>query len=111
MKANALGVVTDAEDIASVNLPVLVSSLPEALQKAVDGVKQGDFRLYSGPKGMYYAVFAASVIPEQAKPFEEVSQSIRKTVINEQLNKSLEAWTAKLRAAYTVKVYLTESEH
>jgi hypothetical protein len=110
MKANADGIVTDAEELADENMPVLVPSLPAELRKEVDGAKPGDFRLYSRPNGLYYVVLIAEDIPERAQPFEAVSQQIRTKIINEQLNKSLDDWAAKLRGAYAVTIYLSESE-
>jgi PPIC-type PPIASE domain len=111
MRANTAGVVADAPQIASPSLPVFVSSLSEGLQEAIAGTKQGDYRLYDGPYDFSYVVFIAQDVPEQATPFPDVSSRIMKTVAREQINKSLQAWTAKLRDAYAVKVYLSESEH
>lgn len=110
MKANADGIVTDAEDLPAANVPLIVSSLPEGLRKEVEGTKPGDFRLYNAPNGLFYVVLVAAMVPEQVRPFEAVSQQIRTKLINDQIAKSLEDWAAKLRGAYTVTVYLSESE-
>ncbi len=111
MKANAVGMVTDAGELTGGRIPVLVSSLPEGLRKAVDGASPGDYRLYSAPQGPFYAVLITQVIPEQVQPLEEVSQKVRFLVSREQLNKSLQTWAAKLRDAYTVKIYLGDKQH
>ena len=55
-------------------------------------------------------VLVATVVPEDVQPFEVVSKQIRTKIINEQITKSLEEWSAKLRDAYTVTVYLSETE-
>jgi parvulin-like peptidyl-prolyl isomerase len=111
MKANAGGVVTDAEELPAANVPMIVSSLPEGLQKEIEGSKEGDIRLYvAPPKGLFYVVLVATVVPEDVQPFEVVSKQIRTKIINEQITKSLEEWSAKLRDAYTVTVYLSETE-
>jgi parvulin-like peptidyl-prolyl isomerase len=110
MKANAAGIVTDAEELPAANVPLVVTSLPEGLQKGLEGAKEGDFRLYSAPKGLFYVVLVAQLVPEDVQPFEAVSQQIRAKVINEQITKSLEEWSAKLKGAYSVKIYLSESE-
>jgi parvulin-like peptidyl-prolyl isomerase len=110
MKANADGVVTDAEDLPAANVPLIVPSLPEGLRKEIEGAKKGDFRLYSAPNGLFYVVLVAGMVPEDVRPFEAVSPQIRTKIINEQITKSLEEWAAKLRGAYAVTVYLSESE-
>jgi len=110
MKANAAGVVTDAEELQAANVPVIVTSMPEGLQKGIEGAKEGDFRLYNAPKGLHYVVLVAGVVPEDVQPFEAVSKQIGMKIINEQITKSLEEWSAKLRDAYAVQVYLSESE-
>lgn len=109
LKTNFDGAVPDAGDIVSPAALVVVNTMPRDLQKAVDGAKAGDFRLYSGANGMHYAVLVTDVVPEKTQPFEEVRAKARTAVINEQLKKELDAWAAKLREAYTVKVYLEAS--
>jgi parvulin-like peptidyl-prolyl isomerase len=111
MKANAAGMATDAGELTGGRIPVVVTSLPEGLRKAVDGASPGDYRLYSAPQGPFYAVLITQVIPEKVQSLEEVSQKIRFLVNREQLNKSLQTWAAKLRDAYTVKIYLGDKQH
>ncbi len=111
MKANAAGVLTDAEELSGEDIPVLLSSLPEGLRKAVDGASPGDYRLYSAPQGPSYVVLITQVIPEQVQPLAEVSQRIKTIIVREKLNESLQTWAAKLRAAYAVKIYLRDKQH
>ncbi len=111
MKANAAGVAEDAGELTGGSIPVLVSSLPEGLRKAVDGASPGDYRMYSAPQGPFYAVLVTQVIPEQVQPLDEIRPQIRFLVGREQLNKSLQTWAAKLRDAYTVKIYLGDKQH
>lgn len=110
LKANADGVVTDSEEPVYSSVPMLVSSMPEALRKEVERAKPGDFRLYGDRNGLYYVVLVTEEVPETAQPLEEVSQKIRMRVTNDQVAKSIEEWAVKLRGAYTVKVYLSENE-
>ena len=110
LKENAAHVMTDAAGLTAPNIPVTVVSLPEALQKSIEGAAAGDTRLYAGPDGIYYLVLVSDVIPGKTQPFEESASLVKNAVIQDQLNKALDAWIAKLRAAYTVKIYLTEIE-
>ncbi len=110
LKENAKGAATGAADLTALNIPVTVVSLPDALQKAIDGAAAGDTRLYAGPDDVYYLVLVSDVVPEKTQPFEECSSMVKKAVIQNQLDKALDAWIEKLRAAYAVKIYLTDTE-
>lgn len=110
MKANAGGIVTDAPELPAASVPLIVTSLPDGLQKAIEGAREGDFRPYSAPDGLVYVVLVAGMVPEAVQPFETVSQQIKTRVINDEITKSLDEWSAKLRDAYTVRIYLSETE-
>ncbi|HEY6007345.1 MAG TPA: peptidyl-prolyl cis-trans isomerase [Geobacteraceae bacterium] len=88
--------------------PLITKNLPEQLQRAVDGAKGGDFRLYASPEGYFYAVTVVDVIPPQPSPLERERKTIAQKVFGEKVGKAMEDWGAKLRAASTVKVYLTD---
>jgi PPIC-type PPIASE domain len=111
MKANAAGVDQDAQELTGEDMPVLVSSMPEGLQKAVDGARPGDYRLYSDPNGRFYALLITQVIPPAVKPLQEVGGQIKQIVLADKINKSVRTWAEKLRAAYTIKIYLGDKKH
>jgi len=80
--------------------------LPEGVQKAVSGAKSGDSRIYAAPEGYFYALSMREVIPSSPKPFEEVRSVIAQKVFDAKVRKAMNEWTAKLRAASDVKIYL-----
>jgi parvulin-like peptidyl-prolyl isomerase len=88
--------------------PLFVKDLPEEVRKAVSGAKPGDFRLANSPDGLAYVLVVDDVIPSGQQPFEEVQADLRGKLFRIRLNKAVEDWAAKLRAASHVEVYLTE---
>ena len=82
-----------------------MNSLPEKVQKAVSGVKAGDFRLYESPLNFFYVLYIYQVVPAKLQPFEEVRQEIAKEVFKDKLKKSVELWADKLREYYPVEIY------
>jgi parvulin-like peptidyl-prolyl isomerase len=89
------------------NEVVVVSDLPEDIQKALEGARSEDARLYHPQGGFYYVLYIAEKIPSKPQPFEEVKESIANKLFNEKLNKAVEDWAQKLRNASDVKVYAT----
>jgi parvulin-like peptidyl-prolyl isomerase len=83
--------------------------LPEGVQKAVSGARSGDSRLYAASEGYFYVLFMREVIPSSPKPFEEARQEIGQKVFDEKVRKAMNDWTAKLRAASDIKIYLKDS--
>ncbi len=110
MKENAEGQVEkDAEGILSFRgNSLMVTSLPEGIQKALSGVHSGDFRLYESPEGHAYVFYIRELIPSQARPFEGVQGTIFKNIFNKKLNKSVEEWSAKLKEPADIKIYLAD---
>lgn len=90
--------------------PVMVSSLPDGAQQALADAKTGDVRLYPSPDGQFYALAVQEVVPPAARPYDEVRQEIAGKLYGEKLNKSIEDYAAKLRAASKVSVYLKKAE-
>ena len=84
---------------------ITLNSLPEKVQKAVSGVKAGDFRLYESPLNFFYVLYIYQVVPAKLQPFEEVRQEIAKEVFKDKLKKSVELWADKLREYYPVEIY------
>ena len=80
--------------------------LPEGVQKAVNGAKTGDFRLYESPENHYYVLYVQEVIPSKPQPYAEAREKIAKKIYNEKLTKAVEEYAGKLRAVSDVKIYL-----
>lgn len=83
---------------------LILTSLPEDLQKIVAGAKPGDFRLYSRPEG-HYALYVYHVVAPQLRPFEDVRDDIAKEVFNEKVKNAIAAWSARLKEYYPVTIY------
>ncbi len=81
---------------------------PEALRKVISGAKAGDLKLYAAPEGYFYALSIQQVVPSTPKPYEEAREEIAKKIFNEKLKQAMDEWTAKLRAAAEIKVYLKQ---
>lgn len=83
--------------------------LPGLVQKAVSGVKSGDFRLLANPENYFYVLSIQEVIPPRPQPYPEVREQIAKKIYNEKITKALEEYADKLRAVSEVKIYLKEN--
>ena len=85
-----------------------VRDLPEGVRKVLSGAKPGDFRLYASPEGYFYILSIEDVVPAKPQSFEEAKKAVANKVFSEKLNKAVEAWADKLRAASDVKVYMKD---
>jgi len=85
-----------------------VKDLPEGVRKVLSGAKPGDFRLYASLEGYFYILSIEDVVPAKPQSFEEAKKAIANKVFSEKLNKAVEAWADKLRAASDVKVYMKD---
>ncbi len=85
-------------------------ALPEDVQKAIEGPRVRDFRLYEGSDGFFYVFDILEVIPPTPQPFEEVRESIRGVVFVNKLNKAVEEWAANLKESSEVRIYLAGFE-
>jgi parvulin-like peptidyl-prolyl isomerase len=86
---------------------VIESSMPAELVKALGGAKAGDNRLYASPTGASYVLLVSGHVPEQARPYEEVREAIRKKVFGKSMQAAITEWAAKLRQGYEVEVFIT----
>ncbi len=84
---------------------LILSSLPEGVQKAVSGAKPGDFRLYESPEAHFYILYIYHVVAPRLRPFEDVKSEIAETIYKDKLKKEVEVWVAKLKEYYPVKIY------
>jgi parvulin-like peptidyl-prolyl isomerase len=84
------------------------ADLPEGMRKVISGAKAGDLKLYASPEGYFYALSIQQVVASTPKPYEEAREEIAKKLFNEKLKQAMGEWTAKLRAASEIKVYLRQ---
>lgn len=108
MAANAEGQIDSQspEALRFDGKPVMVDSMPEAVQKALAGCKNGEFRLYEAPDGRAYVVAIDQVIQPGPRPYEDVHEDIARKLYNEKLKKSVVDYAAKVRAQSKVATYL-----
>ncbi|HUJ19308.1 MAG TPA: peptidyl-prolyl cis-trans isomerase [Nitrospirota bacterium] len=112
VKANAPGQVAENPDDEP-PFPqdyVALNSLAGDVQRALEGAKSEDTRLYAGPGGQFYVLFVEDMVPPREQPFEQVQESIRPTVFYAKLNRAVDEWIGKLRASADIKVYLAGAE-
>jgi hypothetical protein len=111
MKENAEGQIPeDTKGILPFDSGVLVvTTLPEDVQKSLSGVHSGDFRLYESPEGHFYVFYVQNFIPSHIQPFEEVQSAIFKNVFNKKLSQSVKEWSDKLRGLADIKIYLADT--
>jgi hypothetical protein len=88
----------------------VVQNLPDGVREAVSGAGTENFRLYASPGGQFFVLYVQEVFPAKPVPFEDAKGWIREKVIQAELQKSVEEWVAKLRAASDIRIYLTEEE-
>jgi len=86
---------------------ISLKSLPDDVQDVLTGAKAGDYRLYSAPGDQYYVLYVKDESPSTEEPYKDARERIAKKLFGEKLNKSVEDWAAKLRAAHQVHVYIT----
>lgn len=89
--------------------PVTIDSMPGALQKALDGVASGDFRLYASPEGHFYLLGVQQVIESTARPYGEVRDAIARKLYAEKIQTDLETYAGRLRTQSAIETYLTRA--
>jgi len=110
MRANAAGQIAPASTDGLLQFdphPVVTSSLPSGLRKALNGAVAGDYRLFGDGNGPFYVVFVRDIVPSQPQPYEEVKGGLQKKAFEEKREEAVLEWAKKLRSAYTVKTYVT----
>ena len=108
IKENADGQVSkDAEGLMELNgVIVAMPTLSEGLRSALAGANAGDFRLYEGPNGYFYAIAVTAVYPSTVQEYEAVKQLIARQLFKERLQAGIATWVEKLRSAAEIKVFL-----
>jgi hypothetical protein len=89
--------------------PVTLGSMPAGLQKALEGARAGQYRLYASPDGVFYVIAVQAVIAPTPQPYDQVREDIAKKLYNEKLKNAVQAYAAKLRARSKVGIYLTRA--
>jgi parvulin-like peptidyl-prolyl isomerase len=85
---------------------IVSDELPEGVRRVSAGAKSGDFRLYAGPEGHYYALAILEVVPAKPQPYEQARQKIGPKIFAEKQKRAVEEYADKLKAVSDVKVYL-----
>lgn len=83
------------------------SSMPKQLQGVLSGMNVGDRRIYDAPAGATYVLTLTGHVPQSTAPYEDVRKAIHKKVFGKKLQASMADWSAKLRQAYPVEVFMT----
>ena len=85
---------------------LLITTLPEDLQKVLAGSKAGDFQIYTDAKGRSYVLSIEEIIAPVPQELADVSDDIKEKVFKVKLQQSLDDWVAKLKQYYPVKIYI-----
>jgi parvulin-like peptidyl-prolyl isomerase len=89
---------------------VPMGDMAEGVREAVAGAGPEDYRFYASPKGQFFVLYILDVVPPKPYPFDSVKGKIEERMYREELQKSVEEWAGKLRAASEVKVFATDRE-
>lgn len=111
VRANAEGLLaTSDEDTFYEGQVLMKKTLPEGMRKALGKARTGDFTLFKGPEGHFHVLAVQQAIPPRQMPFENVQDEIKQKVFDAKVDKALADWSAKLRAAAEIKIYLSGME-
>jgi parvulin-like peptidyl-prolyl isomerase len=109
LKANADGVLpADAQSVRFEGVPVTLSSLPPELAKALQGAKEGDYRLYAG-EGQSYVVQVVQEFPPGHQPLESVQKPIFDRLFGEKVQKAIDGWADKVRPHHEVELFVVKA--
>lgn len=109
LKSHAEGQVEkDAKGLLAIDGKVVASQeLPEDIRRALSGAGAGDFRIYESPEGHFYVLSVDTVYPPKTEDYLSVREGIARKLYDERVQKGVESWAEKLRAASDVGIYLT----
>lgn len=110
LRANAEGRVDPAKTENLLEFggsPLLTTSLPAGVQRAVSGAAVGDYRIYAEAGGPSYVLLIREVLPQKPEPYETVKGVIEKRLFFEKRHRSIREWEEKLRNASEVKIFAT----
>ena len=90
--------------------PITIDSMSAGMQRAIEGAKAGDARLYASPEGHVYVLVVQQVMAPTAKPYAEVRESIAKKLYDEKVKRGVEDYARKLRESSKVATYLKRAK-
>ena len=86
-----------------------LTAMPEDLHRSVEGAREGDSILYSGPEGHHHVVAITKVYSSQPEPYEAARGKIAKIVFDRKMAELIEDWGGKLREAYDSRIFIMET--
>ncbi len=107
LNANAEGKLAEGKDSLRPGSVVSAKAVTPEFARAIDGARNGDYRVYAASPEQFYAVRLVEVVPPAAQPFEEVRDGITTKLYGEAVQASINDWVAKLRKVHPVQIYLT----
>lgn len=114
VEANAAGRLSAADEAAEFALPkgpIVVSALPEAARKSVQGARGGDIRFYeASASGPFFVLAVRDRRAPETPKLDAVKSNVSAKVRAEKVSKVVEDTAAALRRASDVKIYATGEE-
>ena len=107
LNANADGQIRPADRKLGIEGTLAATGMPKEVATALAGAKKGDYRLHAGPDSQFYAIHVIDVVGATEQPFEEVRETIAKTLFNDGVTSGVKKWAETLRKARPVKIFIT----
>ena len=89
---------------------LMVTLLPEQLQKQLAGAGKGDMKLYADGKGHFYVLQVEDLVAGTTTELSEVHDAIKEKIFKVKLQQDFDEMTKKLRDVYPVKTYVDRLE-
>jgi hypothetical protein len=86
----------------------VLQELPEGVGEAVSGAGPEDFRMYASPEGQFFVLYVQETVPAKPYPFDQAKGMIREKLTRMELQRSIEEYAGKLRAASDIRIFATE---
>jgi hypothetical protein len=86
--------------------PLMVSTLPGEVRRAIEGAESGEYRTLHDPSGPFYVLLVREMIPSRPRPLEEVREDVAARLYGEKRQRALDEYAAKLREYSEVEVLL-----
>lgn len=85
---------------------LLMTSLPEEMQKMLAGSKAGEFTIYTDGQGRSYVLAIGEIVEPVPQDLADVSDGIKEKVFKVKLQQALDEWVEKLKKFYAVEIYI-----
>lgn len=85
---------------------LLMTSLPDEMQKMLAGSKAGEFTIYTDGQGRSYVLAIGEIVAPVPQDLADVSDGIKEKVFKLKLQQALDEWVEKLKKFYTVEIYI-----